>query len=56
VSVSRDEKSKKCVFVCYGKLVKAHRLWALVSRKKILSRDVTFDESRMLDNKKMNIG
>lgn len=44
-----DPKSKKCIFVGYGKHVKGYRLWDPVSRKIILSRDVHFDESRMLD-------
>ncbi|KAM2949706.1 hypothetical protein FF1_036572 [Malus domestica] len=40
-----QENSHKCIFVGYGTSEKGYRLFDPISRKIILSRDVTFDES-----------
>ncbi|KAI9165880.1 hypothetical protein LWI28_022237 [Acer negundo] len=43
-----DPRAKKVVFVGFSEGVKGFRLWNSESKKIILSRDVTFDESAML--------
>jgi hypothetical protein len=43
-----DSKSKKCICLGLESGVKGYRLWDLVSKKKIVSRDVVFDEAYML--------
>ena len=43
-----DPRAKKAVFVGFSEGVKGFRLWNSESKKIILSRDVTFDESAML--------
>ncbi|KAI9160502.1 hypothetical protein LWI28_008739 [Acer negundo] len=43
-----DLRAKKAVFVGFSEGVKGFRLWNSESKKIILSRDVTFDESAML--------
>ncbi|KAK0597829.1 hypothetical protein LWI29_028981 [Acer saccharum] len=43
-----DPRAKKAIFVGFSEGVKGFRLWNSESRKIILSRDVTFDESAML--------
>ena len=39
-----DPKSKKCVFLGYEKGVKGFKFWDLVAKKRMISRDVVFDE------------
>lgn len=36
-------KSLECIFLCFESSVKGYKLWNLVNRKKILSKDVVFD-------------
>jgi hypothetical protein len=43
-----DSKSRKCIFLGFQIGVKGYRLWDPVSKKKIVSRDVVFDEAYML--------
>ncbi|KAK0598386.1 hypothetical protein LWI29_034172 [Acer saccharum] len=43
-----DPRAKKAIFVGFSEGVKGFRLWNYESKKIILSRDVTFDESAML--------
>ncbi|KAI9199191.1 hypothetical protein LWI28_029090 [Acer negundo] len=43
-----DPRAKKAMFVSFSEGVKGFRLWNSESKKIILSRDVTFDESAML--------
>ncbi|TXG74049.1 hypothetical protein EZV62_002628 [Acer yangbiense] len=43
-----DPRAKKAIFVGFSEGVKGFRLWNPESKKIILSRDVTFDESAML--------
>ncbi|TXG52062.1 hypothetical protein EZV62_021231 [Acer yangbiense] len=43
-----DPRAKKAVFLGFSEGVKAFRLWNPESKKVIVSRDVTFDESVML--------
>lgn len=43
-----DPRAKKAIFMGFSEGVKAFRLWNPESKKIVLSRDVTFDESVML--------
>ena len=43
-----DSKSRKCVFLGFEKGVKGYRLWDLILKKTMTSRDVIFDEAFML--------
>jgi len=43
-----DSKSIKCICLGLESVVKGYRLWDLVSKKKIVSTDVVFDEAYML--------
>ncbi|CAL9224779.1 unnamed protein product, partial [Arabidopsis halleri] len=43
-----DSKSKKCVFLGFEKGVKGFKLWDPEARKRVISRDVVFDEQLML--------
>ncbi|KAG6409269.1 hypothetical protein SASPL_132304 [Salvia splendens] len=44
-----DPRAKKALFMGFSAGVKGYRLWCLESKKMIVSRDVTFDESSMLN-------
>ncbi|KAG6407711.1 hypothetical protein SASPL_130708 [Salvia splendens] len=44
-----DPRAKKVLFMGFSAGVKGYRLWCLDSKKTIVSRDVTFDESSMLN-------
>jgi hypothetical protein len=43
-----DSKSRKCICLGLESGVKGYRLWDPVSKKRIVSRDVVFDEAYML--------
>jgi hypothetical protein len=43
-----DSKSRKCICLGLESGVKGYKLWDPVSKKKIISRDVVFDEANML--------
>jgi hypothetical protein len=43
-----DPKSRKCTFLGFEKGVKGYRLWDPVSKKKVINKDVIFDETFML--------
>jgi len=45
-------RAKKAIFLGFSGGVKGYRLWCSESKKVILSRDVTFDESGMLQQEK----
>ncbi|CAL9021276.1 unnamed protein product [Prunus brigantina] len=45
-----DAKSKKCIFVGYGNEEFGYRLWDLVARKIIRSRDVVFFEDQNIED------
>ena len=47
-----DPRAKKAIFLGFSGGVKGYRLWCSESKKVILSRDVTFDESGMLQQEK----
>lgn len=49
-----EPRAKKCIFLGYADVVKGFRLWYSDSKssKFIISRDVTFDESAMLNPKR----
>ncbi|KAK2998642.1 hypothetical protein RJ639_023717 [Escallonia herrerae] len=44
-----DPKSKECIFLGYEEGVKGYRLWDPVAKKKVISRDVVFNEAQMLN-------
>ena len=44
-------KSLECIFIGFEKGVKGYKLWDFVNKKKVLSRDVVFDEKTMPLNK-----
>ncbi|KAG6434403.1 hypothetical protein SASPL_106035 [Salvia splendens] len=44
-----DPRAKKALFMGFSAGVKGYRLWCLESKMTIVSRDVTFDESSMLN-------
>ncbi|CDP17738.1 unnamed protein product [Coffea canephora] len=44
-----DPRAKKALFMGFSAGVKGYRLWYLEAKKTIISRDVTFDESVMLN-------
>ena len=39
-----DSKSEKCIFIGYKYGLKGYKLWNLVTRKVVYSRDVVFRE------------
>jgi hypothetical protein len=43
-----DSKSRQCVFLEYGKVVKGYKFWDPMANKVMISRDVVFDENSML--------
>ena len=43
-----DSKSRKCICLGLESSVKGYRLWDPISKKKIVSKDVVFDEAYML--------
>ncbi|GMP53679.1 hypothetical protein CsSME_00019075 [Camellia sinensis var. sinensis] len=43
-----DPRAKKAIFLGFGDGVKGYRLWCPESKKVLIRRDVTFDESAML--------
>ena len=53
--IPSDERSKlysqslKCIFLRFKKRVKGYKLWDPVNRKKIISKDVVFDQKSMLN-------
>ncbi|GJU26156.1 retrovirus-related pol polyprotein from transposon TNT 1-94 [Tanacetum coccineum] len=47
--IKLDDKSKKCVFIGVSEESKAYRLYDLVSKRIIVSRDVVFDEEASWD-------
>jgi hypothetical protein len=47
-----DPRAKKTIFLGFNRGVKGYRLWCSESKKVILSRNVTFDESSMLQQEK----
>ncbi|KAG6392300.1 hypothetical protein SASPL_146515 [Salvia splendens] len=49
-----DPRAKKALFMGFSAGVKGYRLWCLESKKTIVSRDVTFDESSMLNKVNLN--
>lgn len=49
-----DPRAKKVVFLGFSEGVKGYKLWCPESKKVILSRDVTFDESLMMKQKNLN--
>ncbi|GFS40862.1 hypothetical protein Acr_00g0070940 [Actinidia rufa] len=46
-----DPRAKKAIFLSFSSGTKAYRLWCPELKKVILSKNVTFDESRMLQLK-----
>lgn len=43
-----DSKSKKCIFLGFEKGIKGFKLWDPEVKKRVLSRDVVFDEQFMI--------
>lgn len=43
-----DAKLKKCIFLGYAKGIKGYILWDLELKKKVISRNVVFNEANML--------
>ena len=39
-----DDKSENCIFIGYSEQLKAYKLYKIVTKKTILSRDVVFKE------------
>ena len=50
-----DPKATKCVFLGYSSEAKAYRLWEPSDCKIIVSRDVTFNEPRLLEERERPI-
>ncbi|KAK3025021.1 hypothetical protein RJ639_044630 [Escallonia herrerae] len=47
--IQLDPKSKECIFLGYEEGVKGYRLWDPVAKKRVISRDVVFNEAQMLN-------
>ena len=43
-----DAKAKNMIFLGYSQGVKGYRMWDLLEKKVIISRDVTFDKMSVL--------
>ena len=43
-----DLKSRQCVFLGYGKMVKGYKFWDPTANKAVISRDVVFGENSTL--------
>ena len=43
-----DSKSEKCIFIGYKDGLKGYKLWNLVTKKALYSRDVVFREVKYL--------
>jgi hypothetical protein len=41
-----DDKSEKCIFVGYGDRRMGYKLYNLITKKVIMSRDVIFEEDK----------
>ena len=50
-----EPRAKKAIFVGYVDGVKGYKLWCLSLLKFVVSRDVTFDESSILDPRKVSV-
>ena len=50
-----DSKSRKCIFLGFENGVKGYRLWDLISKKTMTSRDVIFNEAFMLKQNEAEI-
>ena len=50
-----DPKAMKCKFLGYSRGVKGYRLWSLEDCKMVVSRDVSFNEPRLLKKGKRSI-
>ena len=44
-----DSKSLKCIFLGFEKGVKGYKLWDPINMKKIISREIVFDEAFILN-------
>ena len=49
-----EPKSLECLFIGFEKGVKGYKLWDIVNEKKVISRDVVFDEKTMPLNEEAN--
>ena len=49
-----DPRAKKAIFLGFSSGVKGYQLWCSDSKKLVLSRDVTFDETAMCKQNKQN--
>ena len=50
-----DDKSQKCIFIGYNDVPKGYKLYNLVTKKVIMSKDVQFIKDEVwIQNKKMS--